>query len=608
MPSVKPCKVELNEIKHLLDEDGVYIVSGRRFKRQTCYKCFQKFKCIEDLEIHKISHEEESEDEKDQLTDSDADIDSESDEEEDEEDDEAPNLKIKNVFSEAPKKMVAIVPVTPIMKPTYQRITHSVTNIGLDRKLPAINNIHIKCGTCELLFTNSDQLMQHTPVDPEKICSFSCKVCSENYSTPTTYMDHIMQHNAFTPRNIVVSIKPENSLRQEQTPKNYRYICVLCNSRFEDCYQLRRHEINVHRKKEEQVYQPNNKKICVIKEVTSLCPETKADDNKSSENKSESVEENSKRVETKSNIIKKDTKETMVENSIQKLQKQDSTSMLSEDVPIVRKRGRPPIRKFHHEGSDLNKSIPIVPIKRSIDQESSSISEKVSPPVKRRGRSTAYESNKSNVQHIPPTSNNEKSESMITKSKKSQNTVSKDKSKNEKEPCQEVITKKPIESISFNVLKDVEDSNIAISQPVAEESENFEVKTEPSLICDICFDVFTDAQFYEEHMVFHNNLEPNSDKPNVFNDMSIEEEDDVVIIGESLSIVQTVVQKDSMKTPNQEPNNPIILQQQINVKSTESEIDVLNSTKNDDDDSDILTIDEEADSFVEGDGKGVFEI
>ncbi|XP_044767019.1 zinc finger protein 628-like isoform X15 [Coccinella septempunctata] len=264
LPKIRPCHVVLNNIQGLLDEDGVYIVPGRSRRNLTCYRCFRKFNSAESLEVHKAEHEPESEEENVYaVSDSEMEIESESEEEtnelvevsskiqqktpNDKVVEKSPAQKVAEPVQNVPKppetalqKQVQVVEpirskveVIPKPQPVHQEKKSEET-----KKVPVLCNIQIRCLTCDVLFTNSELLMKHQPVNAENQCCFTCKVCTESYSQPEDYLNHIMQHNTFSSSRYGYRGGPR---------KKPEFRCTYCRLEFDHRFQLQQHESSHHK-------------------------------------------------------------------------------------------------------------------------------------------------------------------------------------------------------------------------------------------------------------------------------------------------------------------------------------------------------------------------
>ncbi|KAK9885875.1 hypothetical protein WA026_013750 [Henosepilachna vigintioctopunctata] len=396
------------------------------------------------------------------------------------------------------------------------------------------------------MFTNSTQLMDHKPLEPEKTCSFKCKVCSQVHSTPQSYMEHIMQHNSFTPKR--PSLIPKTGLPMN-LPNAFRYVCVSCNSRFEDCYELRRHEITVHNKKEEQVYQSEKQKskIVVSRNLYPSLPQ------KSLENHEINETNQSERAKSTQHVINSEV--------IGKINETNQSGRACSPQHIL--------------NSEVTDKFNKVSVDNSIDQQESNLD--VDPRGVKRVRS------------IFDGDVNQRKDKLLKIISKRSNRPKKAKPTSKSNGPTVTLTKKNVDK---KPTVRVSNRKTPVNQP----PEVSDCIKKEKLTCDICFDIFVDINSFQEHMEFHKDLDlkfsdnienatPDASK-NAIETAASSDNDVEIVENENI----TPITEDTADKKLDKPVNEYLQKKIIVLKSRQ---DLYLKNVEDQDDSEVgLTIDE----------------
>ncbi|KAG5896090.1 hypothetical protein JTB14_006879 [Gonioctena quinquepunctata] len=96
-------------------------------------------------------------------------------------------------------------------------------------------NPPFRCIVCDVFFKTSDEAKSHSPKVTNTKCKFSCHLCNRKFNTLYAFVVHVMQHKTNVAKN--------------QLTSGSMYACSTCDKHFDDCFQLKRHEITTHKKK-----------------------------------------------------------------------------------------------------------------------------------------------------------------------------------------------------------------------------------------------------------------------------------------------------------------------------------------------------------------------
>ncbi|XP_057661552.1 zinc finger protein 148-like isoform X2 [Diorhabda carinulata] len=233
-------KSELNHEEPLLD----------RKKIHTCYVCMQKFATLDVLLEHKREHSE-SEGEDDLFEEDTSSQDNKICTDENnakqkvknsDELEKNPELPQQSKGKKRKLKKGSNVTTTTIKTQKDDTKENKVKpkalnadTISLEKNTTTQNNVKtpFKCDTCNIFFATSDEAKTHIPPSAAK-CKFSCHLCNRKFNTLYALIVHIMQH--------------KNDAFKNQNSSKSLYNCKLCDKNFADCFQLKRHEIKVHKK------------------------------------------------------------------------------------------------------------------------------------------------------------------------------------------------------------------------------------------------------------------------------------------------------------------------------------------------------------------------
>nr|XP_023019533.1 uncharacterized protein LOC111508316 isoform X1 [Leptinotarsa decemlineata] len=227
--TLRECKVILTDVKYdksVTCYEGQYSINDERKKFHTCYICMAKFLSLSDLDIHKNLHSYS--DAEDDLFEEDFIVNSEKSANKASWNATSPEEKVKNLDDSSKDSNIVFSSLKP--KVTLQNNEDKNSTTQTDKVKPPF-----KCVVCDVFFETSDEAKKHVPKASKEKCKFSCHLCNRKFNTLYAFVVHVMQHKT----NVV-----KNQLTSRST-----YVCTICEKHFNDCFQLKRHEITTHKKK-----------------------------------------------------------------------------------------------------------------------------------------------------------------------------------------------------------------------------------------------------------------------------------------------------------------------------------------------------------------------
>lgn len=214
----RPLKIVLTDLKYdkcLANTFVSHTLFDERRKKYTCYVCMAKFETKDELNDHRRNHPTDSDVEDDRF-----------------EEDFIPSIKMDpGKTTPSLTETYNVKTIEKVKKPCTEEPT--MTEPKEEKKDVDIKmETSFKCDTCNVYFVSSDDAKRHIA---SLKCRFACRLCNRKFNTLYAFVVHVMQHKT-------------NAVKNQQSAKS-SYLCQACEKSFDDCFQLKRHEIQVHNKK-----------------------------------------------------------------------------------------------------------------------------------------------------------------------------------------------------------------------------------------------------------------------------------------------------------------------------------------------------------------------